>query len=236
MVGERQDDGRTWRWHRVELGRADAAVGSHLMTVEIDGTRHPVTVLVAPEHVVQPAPRDRWWGAFAPLYSLRTEPGRGPDVFDLDILGGWIDRHGGRIVGTLPLLATYLDRPYDPSPYSPVSRSFWNEAYLDVERLPELAASPAALALLDDPDTQAELAALRSSDRFDAAGRARLVTAVLDELTTAFFGQPVAARTRLRCLGGRASDRRRVRALPGGGGAHRHRLARLARGRPASVA
>ena len=194
VVGERHDDGRHWRWHRVELAQPDVAIGSHVMTVDLGGERHQVTVLVAPEHVVQPQPRDRLWGAFAPLYSLRTELGRGPDVFDLDILGGWIDRHGGRIVGTLPLLATYLDRPYDPSPYSPVSRCFWNEAYLDVDRLPELAASPAAMALLDDPDTQAELAALRASDRFDAARRARLMTAVLDELTTTFFAQPVARR------------------------------------------
>ena len=194
VVGERHGDGRRWRWHRMDLGPSGAAVGSHLLTVEVAGERHAATMLVAPDHVVQPGSRDRWWGVFAPLYSLRTEAGRGPDVFDLDILGGWIDRHGGRIVGTLPLLATYLDRPYDPSPYSPVSRSFWNEAYLDVERLPELPASPAALALLDDPDTQAELAALRSSNRFDPAGQARLVAAVLDELTTTFFAQPVAAR------------------------------------------
>ena len=30
---------------------------------------------------------DRLWGAFAPLYSLRTEQGWGPNVFDLDRLG-----------------------------------------------------------------------------------------------------------------------------------------------------
>ena len=194
VVGERHADGRHWRWHRIELGPPGVAIGSYHVTVELGGERHPMTLLVAPDHVVQPQPLDRMWGAFAPLYSLRTEAGRGPDVYDLDILGGWIDRHGGAIVGTLPLLATYLDRPYDPSPYSPVSRCFWNEAYLDVERLPELASSPAAMALLDDPATQAEMAAQRAAERFDAAGRARLVTAVLDELTSTFFAQPVAGR------------------------------------------
>ncbi|HEY5156202.1 MAG TPA: 4-alpha-glucanotransferase [Acidimicrobiales bacterium] len=194
VVGERHDDGRHWRWRRLDLGRPDVGIGAHAVTVEVGGLRHPMTALVAPDHVVQPGDRERWWGAFAPLYSLRTERGRGPDVFDLDILGGWIDRHGGRIVGTLPLLATFLDRPFDPSPYSPVSRCYWNEAYLDVERLPELAGCPTAMALLDDPATQVEVASLRTSSRYDAAASSRLVTAVLDELTRTFFAQPVARR------------------------------------------
>ena len=115
-------------------------------------------MLVAPDHVVQPGAVERLWGVFAPTYSLRTELGIGADVMDLDVLGAWIDGYGGKVVGTLPLLASYLDQPCEPSPYSPVSRRFWNEVYLDVERLPEMARSPAARARLDDPGTQAEIA------------------------------------------------------------------------------
>ncbi len=40
------------------------------------------------------------------------------------------------MVATLPLYATFLDEPFDPSPYSPVSRLHWNEVYLDDDGLP----------------------------------------------------------------------------------------------------
>ena len=40
------------------------------------------------------------------------------------------------VVATLPLYATFLDDPYDPSPYSPVSRLHWSEVYLDDDAAP----------------------------------------------------------------------------------------------------
>lgn len=194
ITGTYAADGRRWLRRRVVVG-AELPVGYHHASVEIGGDPHPVTVLAAPEQVAQLESDQRLWGAFSPLYALRSETGRGPNVFDLDALGRWIDGHGGRIVATLPLLAGYLDRPYDPSPYSPVSRRFWNEMYLDVTRLPELAASPAARALLDAPWVLAAWERLRSAPVFDARGQAEIVTAVLDELTTTFFAQPPSGRT-----------------------------------------
>jgi len=194
MVDTVEADGRRWTRLRVDLPDAALPFGYHRLRVEQHGQAHEATVLAAPQHVVQPDPAARLWGAFAPVYSMRTQLGIGPDVSDLDVLGAWIDGYGGKIVGTLPLLAAYLDEPYDPSPYSPVSRRFWNEVYLDIERLPELARSPAARAHLDDPATQAEIAAMRALPQFDAARQARLIRPLLDELTTTFFGQPVAER------------------------------------------
>ncbi|MGZ4759574.1 MAG: 4-alpha-glucanotransferase [Acidimicrobiales bacterium] len=199
VVGGVESDGRRWVRRRIELpavvfGCDRLEMGYHALAVELRGERHEASLLVAPDHVVQPGDAERLWGVFAPAYSLRTELGIGADVTDLDVLGAWIDGYGGKIVGTLPLLATYLDEPYEPSPYSPVSRRFWNELYLDVERLPEMARSSAARARLDDPATQAEIAALRGRPQFDAARQCRLVTDLLDELTNTFFAQPVSER------------------------------------------
>jgi len=76
-----------------------------------------------------PAPEPRSSGVFLPLYALRTK--RSPVLADLTDLKTLTETYG--LVGTLPLFATFDD---DPSPYSPVSRLFWNEAYLDVGELP----------------------------------------------------------------------------------------------------
>ena len=42
-----------------------------------------------------------------------------------------LPRLGIDVVSTLPLYATFLDEPFDPSPYAPVSRAHWSEVYLD---------------------------------------------------------------------------------------------------------
>ena len=189
-------DGRDWQRRAVELTGEPLPVGYHELRVELEGVRHRATVLVAPAHVHQAGDADRLWGAFAPLYSLRTEQGWGPNVFDLDRLGAWIDSHGGKVVGTLPLLASPRS---DPSPYTPLSRRFWNEAYLDVAELAELAGSPRARAWMADPATQRLAERLRSSPTADVSAQGGLVDRVLDALVPGFFapdqsGDPAFAR------------------------------------------
>ena len=71
---------------------------------------------------------------FAPLYALRAEDDWGVGSFsELAAFRGWIDELGGSVAATLPLFAQFLDEPMvEPSPYSPASRLFWNETYIDV--------------------------------------------------------------------------------------------------------
>jgi 4-alpha-glucanotransferase len=81
------------------------------------------------------APRNKTWGVFTPLYAAHTRRSWGAgDLGDLLQYASWVDHYGGSVVATLPMLAAFDD---EPSPYSPVSRLFWNELYLDVTRLPE---------------------------------------------------------------------------------------------------
>src|SRR5947209_5350013 len=69
---------------------------------------------------------------------------------------------GGGMVATLPLLAAFLDEPFEPGPYSPASRLFWNEFYLDVLRIPELRRCPSAQALLQSSPFLQEVRELKS--------------------------------------------------------------------------
>jgi 4-alpha-glucanotransferase len=57
-----------------------------------------------------------------------------------------VGRRGGRYVATLPMLAAFLDEPCHFSPYSPASRLFWNELYLDLASLAAAVGSPAPVA------------------------------------------------------------------------------------------
>lgn len=94
------------------------------------------------------------WGLFAPAYALhdRRRLPRG-DLTTLRTLGRLTASLGGSYVATLPLLATPAGEP-SPSPYSPVSRMWWDERFLDLRELPEIAAEaagPPAAAGASDP-------------------------------------------------------------------------------------
>jgi 4-alpha-glucanotransferase len=70
-------------------------------------------------------------------------------------------------VSTLPFLAAFLDEPFDPSPYAPVSRLLWNELYVDPTRTPEWESSLDARKLAQSPQFTRDLDALRSSAHVD---------------------------------------------------------------------
>ena len=138
---------------RVNLPR-DTATGYHQLEVEDGSHLTRVHVLVAPPRL-PPAPRG--WGLFAPLYSLRTDRREGAGLAtysDLPRLAQWMvdasPSSGGRrdaaYLGTLPLLACFFEEPFEPSPYSPISRAFWSEIYIDPLAAPEFDAGDVMLA------------------------------------------------------------------------------------------
>jgi 4-alpha-glucanotransferase len=98
-------------------------------------TAGPDTALVISAPRRLPAPEGRGVCVFAPLFALRpAEPVRGPDLRELDELVTWAAAHGATGVLTLPLLASFLDPPAEPSPYAPASRAMWNDLYAVVDR------------------------------------------------------------------------------------------------------
>lgn len=194
-VDRRWFEGRERSVRRLRLDHVAALpIGYHQLTVELGGGLHPATLVVAPHHVPRPGPTERTWGVFAPLYSCRPTGVLGPTVSDLDQMGQLSHGFGARVVATLPILATYLSSPYDPSPYAPVSQRFWNELYIDIESVPELSASDRARALLDDPEVRRAAVELGAGDRFDHRRAYALVRPVLDELAATFMRAPAATR------------------------------------------
>ncbi len=130
----------------------------------------------------------RRWGIFCPVYALASEHGWGAGNFsDLATLLDFASQRGASAVGTLPLLASFLDELYNPSPYAPVSRLFWNEFYLDIERIPELQQSPAALAMIQSSEFQSEVKRLRAAPLVEYRRLMALKRRLLQEMTHALF-------------------------------------------------
>ena len=109
-------------------------------TYELHRGEQRATVIAAPRGSGR-SDGERSFGLFAPTYGLRDR--RGAPVGDLTALrelGELGGEFGGRYVATLPLLAELATADGgEPGqhPYSPVSRMWWNEGYLDLDRIPE---------------------------------------------------------------------------------------------------
>ncbi|HEX9313430.1 MAG TPA: 4-alpha-glucanotransferase [Actinomycetota bacterium] len=189
--------------------------GYHTLRLHAGSTEATSLVISAPRRArAQPG---RTWGVFQPLYALRSERSWGVgDFSDLEELLHWVAGLGGSMVATLPLLAAFLDRPFEPSPYSPASRLFWNELYVDVTRAPELERSPAARSLLASRALRAEIGRLRSAPVIDYRRAMAAKRKVLILLARSFFdaggsGRREAFRAFLRSSPG-AADYARFRA------------------------
>lgn len=169
---------------------AQIPFGYHDLAVETRRHRAHARVISAPSQPGATENRHRAWGIFAPTYSLRSDQTIGiGDLGALESLMHWSGDRGAKFVGTLPLLATFLSQPFEPSPYSPVSRLFWNEIFLDLRSaIAELDCGQAAL-LLESQEFQRELPELNAGDTIDYARVASARKRILAQLASCFFDQ-----------------------------------------------
>jgi 4-alpha-glucanotransferase len=173
--------------------------GYHRLTLQVDERQFETLVISAPVRAYAPSegPGSRGWGVFLPLYALHSRRSWGAgDLADLESLADWVAELGGRVVATLPLLASYLDEPLEPSPYVPVSRLFLNELYIDVTRIPELERCPAARGALESAALQRNLQRLRREPLVDYRRQMALKRGILEELARCFFDEPSERRDR----------------------------------------
>lgn len=164
--------------------------GYHRLDLEADQKLFQTTLICAPLKCYSPEPEEKIWGLFLPLYALHTKRSWGAgDFSDMEELYEWQKELGGRMVATLPFFASFLDEPFEPGPYSPASRLFWNEFYIDLARAAQMAGYPNPSDLIGSFESEhsSDLAKLRSAPLVDYKLQMALKRKVLEELSSYFF-------------------------------------------------
>ncbi|HEX7232176.1 MAG TPA: 4-alpha-glucanotransferase [Candidatus Binatia bacterium] len=155
-------------YHQLELQLGDSSVASF--------------VISAPAQAYGSASR-KTWGVFCPVYALNSDRSWGAgDYTDLAAFAEFVGDYKGSAVATLPMLASFLDEPFNPSPYAPVSRLFWNEFYLDVTSIPELKACAAAQSLVNSSEFQRDLICMKNESLIDYRKCMELKRQIIEKL------------------------------------------------------
>jgi len=156
-------DGR--RFVRKSLPLPDhAPLGYHQVAITVGDRRASMRWIVAPDRAWLPEDL-RAAGVAIPLYAVRSRRNWGcGDLRDLETVVDWVaDVVGASFVALNPLHAIHNRRPYNISPYLPNSVFYHNFLYLDIESIPDFAASSRAMRLWAKYETQQELRELRET-------------------------------------------------------------------------
>jgi len=130
----------------------------------LEGNRSLESFLIcAPKKLAEN--ENKSWGPFVPLYALRSNNDWGIGSFkEARELALHLKNYGAKWIALLPMLAQNFDHvDCDPSPYSSLSRLFWNEIFLDVESLIVKYKSFKAKDLFERSDEQRKLKELREN-------------------------------------------------------------------------
>lgn len=111
-------------------------IGCHTLVVESGSHVEECTVVVPPGTMPGLDPDRAWSSLFVPAYALWERDDPMPSYEHVRSAAVTLGAHDIDTLATLPLYATFLDEPFDPSPYSPISRLHWNEAYITDDVLP----------------------------------------------------------------------------------------------------
>ena len=174
------EETRTVQGHRfVRVAVAfpqDLPLGYYTLNAQVKGgstnTEATSRLIVAPERCYIPDQLQqgmRWWGIALQLYSLRSHHNWGVGDFrDLGTVIDWAGKQlGAAVIGLNPLHALKNTKPYHISPYSPTSRLFLNDLYIDVTQVAECGTDTEVQVRLADPSVRARIEAARQSELVD---------------------------------------------------------------------
>lgn len=170
-------------------------IGYYSAHVQVRGERLELTaafrVIVAPGRCFVPEWFERGtrlWGIALQLYSLRSDRNWGVGDFqDLSTVVEWAGKRlGASVIGLNPLHAMKNTMPYHISPYSPTSRLFLNELYIDVDQVEECRTDSAVRFCLADATFRAQLDAARQSTYVEYEAVAAAKHRILDLCYEAF--------------------------------------------------
>jgi 4-alpha-glucanotransferase len=178
---------------RVVWRGEDEADGPEPGWYDVEGADGPERLIVAPVRAWRPEASRRSFGVFLPHHALHDAHTRGlGDYSALGRLGAFAAARGARVLGTLPLLPTFLGPtgPYEPSPYAPVSRCFFAEHLVDPTADPAFRDCGPARERLERARSDGTLARLRESTHVDPAGAWRLQAELLEHLSRHHWTDP----------------------------------------------
>ena len=160
-------DGRTWVCVPVSL-KVKLPLGYHEISVKAGGEESMTRYIVAPARAwtdPKPGRGGRTAGICVSLYGVRSQRNWGCGDFRdlLDVIDWVACDLRASFVGLNPLHAIHNRRPYNTSPYLPISIYYRNYLYLDVEGMEDYARSPRALALRARPEVGREIEDLRGA-------------------------------------------------------------------------
>lgn len=163
-------------------------VGYYHFSLKIEDIDKKVFVVLAPSKLAVNE-GEKQWGPFVPLYALRSNSDWGIGTFkELKEIAPLLKDNGASWVSLLPILAGNFDpEDCDPSPYSSLTRLFWNEIYLDIPRLLKKYSSQKANSLIESESFKNKISTLKNMDFVDYHQCYKLKKEVLLILSDLFF-------------------------------------------------
>lgn len=174
----------------IRLDVPELPTGYHTLAVETAERTDECLLISAPRKIY--SEQHRQWGGFIPLYAAHSENSWGAGNFsDWRDLCQWAGGLGAEVMGTLPVMAALLDQPIcEPSPYSPASRLFWNEFFIDITATPEFRQSKEAQKVAASAPFRRKLEQFRASEFIDYKAEWAARRRILEILAREFFAGP----------------------------------------------
>lgn len=128
-------------------------IGYHSLIVRAGRRSAAATIIVRPLRGAS-SRFARDWRAYsvqAPIFALHSKRSWGSgDIADFDEFARLASREHASVVSTLPLLATFGPSDFEASPYRPVSRRFWSDRWIALDRVDDLMRSPTGQHLMNE--------------------------------------------------------------------------------------